>query len=279
MAYIRNFFPKRFNQYVFQPSVGSSVGLITIWNGSLFTGRLISKSYYQITIELTSNHDNSKWYLTNVYWPNSDESKTEFSNWFTNLDSSDMELWLGMGDFNYIRGPDNRNRTGGDHDDIMIFNTMIMAYDLVKIPFKGRVYTWSNMQEIPLLEKIDWIFSSPHWTTKYPNTMAVPMAKLSSDHVPINIQIGSNIPESEIFRFEEFWIDLEGFIEIVESHWNNNIHYSDSARNIVAKFKSIRRGLKSWSKNLSKLNKTIENCCFYIKLLDGIEDQRNLSAT
>lgn len=41
--------------------------------------------------------------------------------------------------------------------------------------------------------------------------------------------------------------------------------------------KAIRRGLKRWSKQFAQLNKTIENGCFYVKLLDGIEDQRMLT--
>lgn len=88
------------------------------------------------------------------------EGKDEFSNWFVNLDTSNMKYWLIMGDFNYIRGPENRNKDGGDHNNMMVFNNMIMAQDLVEIPLKGRAFTWSNMQDFPLLEKIDWIFSS-----------------------------------------------------------------------------------------------------------------------
>lgn len=50
------------------------------------------------------------------------------------------------------------------------------------------------MQIDPLLEKLDCIFTSAEWTTKYPDTMAIPLAKLSSDHIPIHIKIGNSIP-------------------------------------------------------------------------------------
>lgn len=182
-----------------------------------------------------------------------------------------------LGDFNFIRGPDSRNMQGGDHTSMMMFNSIIINHDLVDIPLKGRAFTWSNMQDSPLLEKLDWIFTSPRWTTDYPNTMAFPLAKICSDHVPIKVQIDSKIPKSNIFRFEEFWTDFDGFIETVEKHWNNTTYFGDSAKNIVAKFKALRKGLKSWSKKFSQLNRTIDNCCFYVKLLDGIEEQRALS--
>jgi hypothetical protein len=38
--YLRNFCPKKFNKFVFVPSVGASGGLIIIWNESLFKGAL-----------------------------------------------------------------------------------------------------------------------------------------------------------------------------------------------------------------------------------------------
>lgn len=150
-------------------------------------------------MEFTSNLDNSVWYHTNIYGPNSTEGKLEFSQWLMNLNTSNMKYWIVLGAFDYIRGPENRNRAGGDHNNMMIFNDIIIKQDLVEIPLKGRSFTWINMQDSPLLEKLDWIFSNPEWTTKYPNTMATPLAKISSDHVPIKIQIDSNIPKTNIF--------------------------------------------------------------------------------
>ena len=81
--------------------------------------------------------------------------------------------------------------------------------------------------------------------------MAIPLAKITSDHVPIKIQIDSNITESQIFRFEEYWTKFSGFIETVEKHWLNSTHFSNSAKKLNSKFKAIRRGLKTWSKQYS----------------------------
>ena len=116
-----------------------------------------------------------------------------------------------LGNFNYIRGPDNRNRPSGDPNNMMLFNRIIINLDLVEIPLKGRSFTWSNKQDLPLLEKLDWVFTSSDWTFAHPSTMAIPLAKISSDAVPIKVQIDSNIPKSTIFRFEEFWADFNGF--------------------------------------------------------------------
>lgn len=96
---------------------------------------MISNDYYQITIEFTFNLDNSTWYLTNVYGPNSTKGKLEVTNWPMNLDTSTMEQWLIVGDFNLIRSPNDRNIAGGDNNNMMtMFNNIIVNHDLVEIP-------------------------------------------------------------------------------------------------------------------------------------------------
>lgn len=49
------------------------------------------------------------------------------------------------------------------------------------------------------------------------------------------------------------------------------------AKIISGKFKQLRAGLKKWSKEFSHLNRVINNCSWVLALLDGLEDQRNLS--
>jgi hypothetical protein len=66
-------------------------------------------------------------------------------------------------------------------------------------------------------------------------------------------------------------------MDFVSLHWNNSPVFGNAAKNLASKFKHIRAGLKNWSKQLSNLNKLIYNCRWVLSLLDGLEDQRNLS--
>lgn len=276
-SYIKNFCPRRFNQFAYSPSIGNSGGLITIWNGSLFTSNVLHYDTYEITVKLTSNIDSTVWHVTNIYGPCDEEGRALFTDWLQNLDPYLYELWIVMGDFNLIRGPNDRNRAGGDPNNMLLFNDIIQTLDWEEIPLKGRTFSWSNMQLDPLLEKLDWIFTSSDWTTVYPNTLATPLARLTFDHIPINIQIGTQIPKAQMFRFEEFWLNFDGFLEMTESNWVNNGVFKNYAQDTTARFKSLRHGMKQWSKNLSKLNLLIDNCCYVLALLDGLEDQRPLS--
>lgn len=75
-----------------------------------------------------------------------------FVNWLYNFDASTFEEWLLAGDFNFIRTPDDRNKPGGCINSMLLFNDLIQHLDVIELPFEGRRFAWSNMQDDPLLE-------------------------------------------------------------------------------------------------------------------------------
>ena len=107
---------------------------------------------------------------------------------------------------------------------------------MIELPIKGRSYTWSNMQQDPLLEQIDWFFMMNNWTISYPNTIVKPLAKPVSDHTPRVVTIETSIPKSKLFRFETYWIAHPGFMEVVAQAWNKPIKYNRVGVTIVTRF-------------------------------------------
>ena len=95
-----------------------------------------------------------------VYGPCLGSLRDEFVQWLYDLHKPDDDNWLLLGDFNFIRSLENKNRPGGDLNDICLFNEIFGHLVILELPLKGRAYTWSNMQEDPLLEQLDWFFTS-----------------------------------------------------------------------------------------------------------------------
>jgi hypothetical protein len=85
-------------------------------------------------------------------------------------------------------------QTWGNLNDTLYFIDVIGELGLIELPLKGRAYTWSNMQFDPLLEQLDWFFTSPNWTLDHPHTEVLPLAKITSDHIPCKIAIDTRIP-------------------------------------------------------------------------------------
>ena len=117
---------------------------------------------------------------------------------------------------------DNRNKPGGDINNMFIFNEVIGHLGLIELPLKVIRYTWSNMQNVPL-EQIDWFFTTVSWTSCYPNTMVLPLARTNSDHVPCVVQIKTTIPKAKGFRFENYWANLLVFLECVRETWSKPV--------------------------------------------------------
>jgi hypothetical protein len=132
------------------------------------------------------------------------------------------------------------------------------------------------MQEEPLLEQIDWCFTSPNWITHYPNTLLLPLSKPTSYHIPCMVQIDTTIPKANVFRFENFWVEQPGFLELVQQTWNVEVRATNSITKISGKFKFLRKVLKKWSKRISKINKLIDQSNEVLNILDEIEKQRAL---
>ena len=159
-SFIRKFAPRRFDCFDFIPSVGASGGILVVWNSAIFSGIVLDKQSYGITIQFTSVHNSDSSKLTNVYGPCGEPARSEFIQWFRDHDISDSDNWIFLDDFNFYRSLDNRNRPGGNIADTFIFNDSIGHLGLVELPLKGRSFTWSNMQANPLLEQLDWFFTS-----------------------------------------------------------------------------------------------------------------------
>jgi hypothetical protein len=86
---------------------------------------------------------------------------------------------------------------------------------IVEIPLHGRRYTWTNKQQPPLLERLDWFFSSNAWTLNYPHTFAKSLIMETSDHWPCVIEIRTTIPRARVFRFENYWMTHDSFLPLV----------------------------------------------------------------
>jgi hypothetical protein len=167
--------------------------------------------------------------------------------------------WLVVGDFNLIRAPENRNKEGGNVQEMLAFNNAINNLRLVELPLRGCKYTWTNKQQNPLLERLDWFFTSNAWTSMMRNTFATGLVRDISYHTPCVISASTNIPRPRVFKFENYWLEHEDFLAVMLHGWNLPTQQQDSAKNISAKFKSLRRIFKTWKNQLPNLAATIRS--------------------
>ena len=160
---------------------------------------------------------------------------------------------------------------------MMNFNLVISQLGLQEIPLKGQAYTWSNMQRHPLLEKLDWCFVSQAWSVTFPATSALSLTRGTSDHTPWMVNVQINVPKPPIFRFENYWLQLEDFHSNFQDYWSQPLFQPDPAKRLMAKFKRARKAIQVWCKSLPNLEKLIDKVKLVIQLLDFIEESRDLT--
>lgn len=84
-SFIRNFAPRRFDEFIYAPSGG----ILVCWNGSIFDGSVIEIHSFAVSVSFSSRLDMSVWNLTTVYGPCLEPARSTFVNWLRNLDIQD----------------------------------------------------------------------------------------------------------------------------------------------------------------------------------------------
>jgi exonuclease III len=135
---IKKIAPKRFSEFAFAPSFGASSGILMCWNESLLEGEIISMQSFSITVSFKSKLNNQQWKLTTVYGPSHGDRRNDFTHWLYTLQIRTDENWMLIGDFNFYRSPDDRNRDGAKYSDMETFNSIISHLGLVEIPLKRK---------------------------------------------------------------------------------------------------------------------------------------------
>lgn len=127
----------------FSPSRGASGGILVVWVSKVFLGTPGDINSFSVTVNFVSRQSSDAWTLTCIYGPCNGPECSLFVLGLKSFGPTENRLLLG--DFNFYTSVDDRNRPGAGMNDIIIFNDIISSRGLLKIPLKGRNFTWSNM--------------------------------------------------------------------------------------------------------------------------------------
>jgi len=120
-----------------------------------------------------------------------------------------------------------------------------MAVD--ELYLHGRLYTWSNERRSPTLERIDRAFATVPWLEMFTTHHLRTLSSDSSDHAPLLLQLCTEPWAKPRFRFEPFWVRLDGYQEVVAQAWECQVPSVDACRLLDIKFRRTARALQSWS--------------------------------
>lgn len=118
-----------------------------------------------------------------------------------------------------------------------------------EIHLNGRRYTWSNGQVNPTLTRIDRFFCTTEWELLFPSCYLHSLPSLMSDHTPLLLQGELTTTHSPSFRFENFWVKMEGFKEAVQAAWLKLLRSSFTPmKRLHIKLARAAKAIKLWRK-------------------------------
>lgn len=170
----------------------------------------------------------------------------------THPDKSSLKIpMLVEGEFNLIRNANEKSSGNINQSWADKFNNRINSSTLMELKPANRQFIWSNNQESPVMAAIDKIFVSTCWEAHFPYSLLSTFARIGSDHAPLWLDCGGSFaPVRKIFRFEKWWLEVEGCIDIIIQNWSLPCPCHKAIEIWKYKIRRLRKFLKGWSINI-----------------------------
>jgi hypothetical protein len=203
----------------------------------------------------------------------------DFINELHNIYASWNGPTLVGGDFNLIRESCENNTGNINQHWADLFNDWINKFALVEIKNSSRRFTWGNNQDNLIVALLDRVFVSTCWDGLFTSCSVNVKPGLGSNHAPLIVDSRAiKPPVNKQFRFEKWWLKVDGFEQVVNKFWNAPCHLSKAIDCWQFKIRNLRKGLKGWSINLEAEQKNKkQHLVAEYDLLDVLSESQPLS--
>jgi hypothetical protein len=124
------------------------------------------------------------------------------------------------GDFNLIRGPEDKNNDNINWPRVHLFNDCIANLALREIRRLGARFIWSNKQLNPIRSVLDRVLVSSDWEACFPMVTLTAETSIVSDHSPLILDSREgSLCRSSRFFFETSWLSLPDFLDLLNNLW------------------------------------------------------------
>jgi hypothetical protein len=102
-----------------------------------------------------------------------------------------------------------------------------------------------------MMATLDRVLATIDWESKFPLASVNTLSKEVSDHNPLRVNFGAKLVKKEpIFRFEKWWFDIEGFVDLVKKTWGNDCPSNDPMEVWQFKIRLLGKKIKGWGRNV-----------------------------
>ena len=130
------------------------------------------------------------------------------------------------------------------------FAEIVDDLGLVDLPLHGGEFTWNGGLNNQAWARLDRFLVSPSWLDQFSGVTQSRMSRPISDHFPIVLAGGGIRRGPTPFRFENMWLKVEGFKDLVRNWWWGIEVRGSASFRLAAKMKEIKKKLKVWNREV-----------------------------
>ncbi|RVX09662.1 F-box protein [Vitis vinifera] len=240
----------RFLNWASVDARGAAGGLLLLWDNRVLENLEVERGGYSISIRFRNCVDGFTWIFSGVYGPVISSEKEDFWEELSAIRGLWEDPWCLGGDFNAVRFPEERRNSLRLTTEMRRFSEVIGELGLKELPLAGGPYTWIGGLNSQAASKLDRFLFSDQWEDHFSAITQAALPRLISDHNPIVLQAGGFSSGKSPFWFENMWLKIDGFQDLVRSWWNGYSVDGSSSHCIAEKLKALKKDLKNWNKEV-----------------------------
>ncbi|RVW17454.1 Transposon TX1 uncharacterized 149 kDa protein [Vitis vinifera] len=158
--------------------------------------------------------------------------------------------WCVARDFNTILSPKERGRGGSLNSNMRRFSEVIEDLQLKDLPLVGGLFTWNGGVNNQPFSRLDRFLVNEGWDCRFGDARQCVLSRPVSDHFPILLDGGGLRRDLFPFKFENMWLKVEGFKDLLKSWWEGDNFSGFSSFILGEKLKVLKAKLKEWNKDI-----------------------------
>ncbi|GKV33811.1 hypothetical protein SLEP1_g42265 [Rubroshorea leprosula] len=236
-------------EWVAKASSGASGGLLCLWDRRYFVKReeFTGDGYVGVSREWGENKQQCS--LINVYGPNDRQKRAKLWEELRKRMIDKEGWWLIVGDFNVVRGPEERRGKTGVSFDMRDFEEFIVSTGLVDVKLMNRRYTWYK-PDGTAMSRLDRFLLSTQMNNMGGEWIQWGLPRNIFYHCAMVLKSKSTNWGPRPFRVLDSWQQHPGFKKAVEDKWREMAVEGFVGYKCKQKLKLLKEFLKGWNKEV-----------------------------
>ncbi|RVW27734.1 hypothetical protein CK203_109966 [Vitis vinifera] len=247
---IRSIGVGRFLDWGTVDSRGSAGGIVVLWDNRMLEMIELEKGECSISCHFKNCEDDFKWTFTGVMVRlKGERGKIYGMSWGPSM-AFGMGRGVFAGDFNAILSPEERSRGGSFNSDMRRFAEVIEELQLKDLTLFGGPFTWSGEVNNQTMSRLDRFLVNEGWDCRFSHSRQSVLPRPVSDHFPILLEGGGLRNGPSPFRFENMWLKVEGFKDLLKAWWEGDSFNGAASFVLAEKLKVVKTKLKEWNRDV-----------------------------